>query len=60
MIVVIGLVKKDSFSFFSFLTPMKFAVTICLLGTLGFIVKVILYKIEKKSSIPNKSSKIRD
>ncbi len=60
-VVVFGILFSEKLHYLSFVTPSSAAYAILIIGSIGFIAKLLFYKLKKnKSSIPDKSNKIRD
>jgi len=50
-LVIISILAKEHLHYLSFITPGKVAAGIIIFGSLSFLVKFILWKIDKKNNI---------
>tara|TARA_B100000029_G_scaffold224047_1_gene221975 strand:+ start:134 stop:319 length:186 start_codon:yes stop_codon:yes gene_type:complete len=50
VLVIVSILAKDHLHYLTFLTPGKVAAGIIIFGSLSFLVKFILWKIDKKNN----------
>ena len=56
-LIIVSLTLTDQLNYLSFITTWNVALLIIIVGSISFIIKIIIYFYDKKSSISQKSDK---